>query len=96
MKSCTLLIPIDESSIILRSCDGLVLFQGDEFQANKFCNIIPPVAGGDTYRHVLSGVYECKNGSIIVRIQDGFDLDSMVEVVFDTSIIKRISVYWSI
>ncbi|WP_330962005.1 hypothetical protein [Photobacterium sp. 53610] len=94
MKECTLEIPINEESVILLNRDGVVLFEGDEVQASRISNIIPPVAGGCTHRHLLSGLYEQENDSIVVKIQDGFELNSVVEVEIVDCIIKRVSVCW--
>lgn len=94
MEECLLEIPADETSVTLSTTDGGQLFVGDEFQALRVSNLLPPVAGGSSYRHYLKGQFERREDHIFVQILDGYDLDSTVELEIFGDGIKRIAVCW--
>lgn len=94
MEECLLEIPADETSVTLSTTDGGQLFVGDEFQALRVSNLLPPVAGGSSYRHYLKGQFERREDHIFVQILDGYDLDSAVELEIFGDGIKRIAVCW--
>jgi hypothetical protein len=94
MEECLLEIPADETSVTLSTTDGGRLFVGDEFQALRVSNLLPPVAGGSSHRHYLKGQFERREDHILVQIPDGYDLDSTVELEIYGDVIKRIAVCW--
>jgi hypothetical protein len=94
MNKPLLEIPADQSRITVKDERGELVFSGDDMQALRVSNIVPPIIGGDTHRVYLEAGIERDHADIIVKAHYDFDLDAYLEIRIRQDSIKQISVCW--
>ncbi len=94
MNKPLLEIPVDQSRITIKDEQGNLVFSGDDMQALRVSNIIPPIIGGDTHRVYLEADIKHNHADIIVTVPYDFDLDAHLEIRIKQDAIKQISVCW--
>lgn len=95
MRSCVVEIPLDASFMRIRDERDIELFLGDEDQASRILNIIPPGVGGKTHLIYLRGeIIREKDNILVVYTKEARDLESAVEIEVSGSTVRRVSVVW--
>lgn len=94
MKKPLLEIPADQSCITIKDERGDLVFSGDDIQALRVSNIVPPIVGGDTHRVYLEASLERDQEDIIAKVHYDFDLDAHLEIRINRNTIKQIAVCW--
>ncbi len=95
MRTCVVEIPLDASFMRIRDDRDIELFLGDEDQALRVLNIIPPGVGGQTHLIYLRGeITSEKDNILVVYTKEAIDLESAVEIEVCGSTVRRVSVIW--